>query len=112
MADIDYIHADLWSAARKDFPCGRRGWFVIEGDKWATLFSPASLETVRLPIEEYDALEAELSPFDRARMIERLEANIALADRHRFKFSQSNAAKVLTFLKGEEMEPGFVAKSA
>lgn len=105
ISDIEYITADLWSADRPHLPCGVRGWLVIGiGRKYVHLFSPASLESVRMPCDEYDALPgAQGRDFDPAGMIARIEA--ARGGRRKYgMFDGGRAAdKALTLLR--EVKP-------
>lgn len=97
---MDYILADLHHAKRRPtFPCGARGWLVVsEGSKWVVLFSPASLETVRLPVDDYDDLKADRYEYDPAVMAARIRANQTVMRRYEKGDGGRTAERVLAEL--------------
>jgi hypothetical protein len=101
---LEYIRADIYTPLRKDWPCGKRGWFIVsEGDKWVKLFSPATLEVFKLKVSEFDEMPYEHQEFNRERMIERIEANREVLRKYGHRDGGRTTDRVLAALKGEPL---------
>jgi hypothetical protein len=91
----EYIFADIWDElpGRSHCPMGFRGWLVLTiGDKWVRLFSPVSLDTYRLKVDEFDGLKRlEGKTYNPAAMLSRIQERRELC-RHHGMFDGGRAA--------------------
>lgn len=109
--DLEYVTADLCGDAsgltltemkkRRRWPQGKRGYLVIStGDAWATLFSPVSLRSYRVPSREYETMRGlENHDFDAPAMLARIEANRASAIKYGRYDGGRNAARAIDSLR-------------
>ena len=79
---------------------GWRGWVILsQGDRWAKLLSPATLETRTIPADDLDRLEpAQVGTFSPARLAARLRAKMVEAARYGWRFSQRNAERAAAMM--------------